>query len=237
MFDLDAATVNHDGVTALAPTTLSIARGERVAVIGPSGSGKSTLLRVLAGLAPAAGVRFDGAPVDDWRSLRLRLGYVIQDGGLFPHLTGRDNVALMAVELGWPRARIDARLAELRGLAGITGAELDRFPAELSGGQRQRLALMRALMLDPDVLLLDEPLSALDPITRARLADELRSIFDALAKTVVIVTHNLAEARFFAPRIVLMQSGRVVQDAPFETLETAPAAPFVAEFIAAERAL
>lgn len=237
MFGLHAATVSHDGVTALAPTTLSIARGERVAVIGPSGSGKSTLLRVLAGLAPAAGVRFDGAPVDDWRALRLRLGYVIQDGGLFPHLTGRDNVALMATELGWPRVRIDARLAELRALAGITGAELDRFPAELSGGQRQRLALMRALMLDPDVLLLDEPLSALDPITRARLADELRSIFDTLAKTVVIVTHNLAEARFFAQRIVLMRSGRVVQDAPFETLETAPAEPFVTEFIAAERAL
>lgn len=169
--------------------------------------------------------------------MRLKLGYVIQDGGLFPHLTAAENVTLMARELGWPANRIAARSAELAQIVGLPDAPLARYPAELSGGQRQRVSIMRALLLDPEVILLDEPLSALDPITRARLAEELHRIFSQLSKTVILVTHSLREARFFASRIVLMRRGRIVQQGSYEQLEQAPAEPFVSEFIAAERAL
>ncbi len=247
MYEVDAVAVSYAGVEALAPTSLSIGAGETLMLLGPSGSGKSTLLRTLAGLTPFTGsVRFDGAPVRDWRAVRQRLGYVIQDGGLFPHLTARGNVTLMARELGevrgWPAARIAARVEELAALVALEAGELDRFPAELSGGQRQRVAMMRALMLNPAVLLLDEPLSALDPITRLRLAGELRDIFARLRKTVVIVTHNLGEARFFASdprnsRAALMREGRIVQQSAIDDLAESPADPFVTEFLAAERAL
>ncbi|MGV2528211.1 UNVERIFIED_CONTAM: ATP-binding cassette domain-containing protein, partial [Bacillus thuringiensis] len=145
------------------------------------------------------------------RALRQRLGYVIQDGGLFPHLTARGNAVLMARELRWPAERIAARVDELTRLGALDATQLDRFPAGLSGGPRPRVAMMRALMLDPEVLLLDEPLSALDPITRVRLAGELRDLFAALGKTVVMVTHSLGEARFFGGTAILMRDGRIVQ--------------------------
>jgi osmoprotectant transport system ATP-binding protein len=221
---------------------MAIARGETLVLLGPSGSGKSTLLRTLAGLTPFSGsLRFGGAPVTDWRSVRRRLGYVIQDGGLFPHLSARSNVTLMARELGWPVERIAGRVEELAGLVTLDAAQLDRFPAELSGGQRQRVAIMRALMLDPAVLLLDEPLSALDPITRLRLAGELRDVIARLQKTVVMVTHSLREARYFAPtardRAALMRDGRIVQHGAIDELNERPVDPFVTEFLTAEEAL
>jgi osmoprotectant transport system ATP-binding protein len=238
MFELDRVTVDYGGAVALEPTDLEIADGEIVVLLGPSGSGKSTLLRTLAGLTPYEGeLRFEGAPVTDWRAVRRRLGYVIQDGGLFPHLSARENVTLMAREVRWERGRIATRVNELAALAGLDEGQLDRFPAELSGGQRQRVAIMRALMLDPDVLLFDEPLSALDPITRLRLADELRELIGRLDKTVVMVTHNLREARFFGGRAVLMNCGRIVQQGPIEALAQDPREPFVAEFLAAEEAM
>ena len=238
LFSLAKTTVQFGAVTALQPTDIDFPAGETTAIVGPSGSGKSTLLRVLAGLVPASGlVTFAQQPVTDWRAVRLRLGYVIQEGGLFPHLTAAENVDIMARELGWSADRIAARRTELAHVVGLPEAPLARFPAELSGGQRQRVSIMRALMLDPDVVLLDEPLSALDPITRARLADELRMIFAQLSKTVVLVTHSLREAQYFASRIVLMRRGRIVQQGTFKQLESAPSEPFVSEFIAAERAL
>jgi osmoprotectant transport system ATP-binding protein len=143
----------------------------------------------------------------------------------------------MARELGWPEERIATRVDELAALVALDGAQLDRFPGELSGGQRQRVAMMRALMLDPAVLLLDEPLSALDPITRVRLAGELREIFARLGKTVVMVTHSLGEARFFGGRAALMRDGRIIQHGAIEELAKKPADAFVAEFLAAEEAL
>jgi osmoprotectant transport system ATP-binding protein len=238
LFDLADVAVTYGGVAALAPTSLTIGEGETLVLLGPSGSGKSTLLRTLAGLTPFTGrLRFAGAPVDDWRAVRRRLGYVIQDGGLFPHLTAHGNVTLMARELGWPAEKIAARVEELATLAALDAGQLDRFPVELSGGQRQRVAMMRALMLDPAVLLLDEPLSALDPITRLRLADELRAIFAELGKTVILVTHNLREARFFGGRAVLMREGMIVQQGAIEALASRPADRFVSEFLAAEEAL
>lgn len=243
MFELADVAVRYGTVEALAPTSLTIRTGETLLLLGPSGSGKSTLLRTLAGLTPFTGdVRFEGAPVGAWRQLRRRLGYVIQDGGLFPHLTARGNVTLMAREVGWQLERIAVRLDELGALTGLETGQLDRFPGELSGGQRQRVALMRALMLDPEVLLLDEPLSALDPITRARLAEELRGIIARLGKTVVMVTHSLGEARFFArdretSRALLMRDGRIVQQGSLSELAEKPAESFVAEFLAAEEAM
>jgi osmoprotectant transport system ATP-binding protein len=238
MYELDAVRVSYGGVEALAPTSLSIAAGETMVLLGPSGSGKSTLLRCLIGLSPFAGeLRFDGEPVRDWQAVRRRLGYVIQDGGLFPHLTARGNVVLAAREFGWDAARIDTRVQELARLVALDAAQLERFPGELSGGQRQRVAIMRALMLGPDVLLLDEPLSALDPVTRLRLAGELRDIFARLGMTVVMVTHSMREARFFGGRAVLMRSGGIVQQGAIAELEERPADDFVAEFLAAEAAL
>jgi osmoprotectant transport system ATP-binding protein len=238
MYELDKIRVSFGGVEALAATTLSIPTGETLMLLGPSGSGKSTLLRCLIGLSPFEGtLRFRGEPVSDWTAVRRRLGYVIQEGGLFPHLTARGNVILAAREFGWDASRIDARAAELADLVGLDAAQLARFPAELSGGQRQRVAMMRALMLGPDVLLLDEPLSALDPVTRLRLAGELRDIFARLGMTVVMVTHSLREARFFGGRALLMRDGRVVQQGSIEALEAHPADDFVAEFLAAEAAL
>ena len=238
MYDLDAVRVSYGGVDALAPTSLSIAAGETMVLLGPSGSGKSTLLRCLIGLSPFVGkLHFDGAPVRDWRLIRRRLGYVIQDGGLFPHLTAHGNVVLAAREFGWDADRIHARVAELAELVALDAAQLDRFPGELSGGQRQRVAMMRALMLRPDVLLLDEPLSALDPVTRLRLATELREIFARLRMTVVMVTHSMREAKFFGGRAVLMRDGWIVQMGAIAELQEQPADAFVAEFLSAEEAL
>jgi osmoprotectant transport system ATP-binding protein len=160
---------------------------------------------------------------------------VIQDGGLFPHLTARGNVSLLARHLGWPAARIDARVADLAALTRLPADALDRAPHELSGGQRQRVALMRALMLDPAALLLDEPLGALDPLVRADLQAELRDLFRSLGKTVVLVTHDLGEATFLADHLVLLREGSIVQQGPPADLWRRPADPFVTRFVQAQR--
>jgi osmoprotectant transport system ATP-binding protein len=224
----------------IGPLDLAVPRGTTVALIGPSGAGKSTLLRLLLGLvAPDRGeVRFLGAPLDrDDPAVRRRFGVVVQGGALFPHLTAAENATLVARHLGWDRARIAARLEGLAALARLSPDALGRHPAALSGGQAQRVALLRALFLDPDVLLLDEPLGALDPVTRAELQDDLRRAFAELGKTVVLVTHDLAEAAFFAHRLVLLRDGRVAQEGTLEDLVRAPAEPFVTRFVHAHRAL
>lgn len=241
MVDLREISKTFDGKIAVRAEAFHAPRGGTVVLIGPSGSGKSTLLRLMVGLlAPDRGtVRFGDEPVTPATVLRLRqrMGYVIQEGGLFPHLTTRGNVTLMARHLGWDAARVAARVEELVDLTRFPPDGLDRFPRELSGGQRQRVSLMRALMLDPDALFLDEPLGALDPMIRAGLQDELRVIFRRLGKTVVMVTHDLAEARHFADEIVLLHEGRIVQRGRFEELRDAPAEPFVTEFLRAQRGI
>src|SRR5262249_11102178 len=136
-------------------------------------------------------------------SIRRRTGYVIQDGGLFPHLSARDNAALLARHLGWTEDRVGARLEELAALVRLDPAILGRYPAELSGGQRQRVGIMRALMLDPDLLLLDEPMGALDPMVRARLQEDMKRIFAGLGKTVLLVTHDLVEAAYLGDEVAL----------------------------------
>jgi osmoprotectant transport system ATP-binding protein len=218
---------------------LTAAAGRTTVLIGPSGCGKSTVLRLMIGLLhPDAGtVRIDGVAIEPGNvaQIRRRVGYVIQDGGLFPHLTARDNVTLMARHLGWSRERIEQRTAALVSLTRFPVEALGRFPAQISGGQRQRVSLMRALMLDPDVILLDEPLAALDPLIRAELQADLRAIFRALDKTVVLVTHDLGEAGYLGDVIILMRDGAVVQQGTLHDLVTAPADPFVSHFVNAQR--
>ena len=167
--------------------------------------------------------------------LRQQMGYVIQDGGLFPHLTARDNVTLLARHLRRDNDSIKQRLTQLSDLVRLPSALLERYPRQLSGGQRQRVALMRALMLDPPLLLLDEPLGALDPITRYALQGELKSIFSQLKKTVVLVTHDLHEAAYFADQIVLMRDGQVIQTGAIDDFQKRPVVPFVTEFVMAQR--
>jgi osmoprotectant transport system ATP-binding protein len=232
--------VKRYGAEGLGPVSLAVASGRTVALIGPSGAGKSTLLRLVLGLlAPDAGdVRIRGAPLQPTdHAGRRRFGYVVQGGGLFPHLTAEGNAALVARHLRWAPARVSARLAELAALTRFPPEALARFPHELSGGQAQRVSLMRALFLEPEILLLDEPLGALDPITRADLQADLRSIFAELGKTVLLVTHDLAEAAFFAHELALLRDGRVVQRGTLDDLSRAPADPFVARFVRAQRAL
>ncbi len=226
---------------ALHPTNLSIEYGKTTVLIGPSGCGKSTLLRLIIRLIqPDSGsITFEGEPItpDNIDTLRRRIGYVIQEGGLFPHLTARANVVLMARHVGRSQEEMQPRLQELCDLTRFSENLLSRYPVELSGGQRQRVSLMRALMLSPELLLLDEPLGALDPLVRASLQKDLKEIFARLQQTVVFVTHDLAEAIYFGDEIVLMNEGRVMQKGAVTDLRDNPADPFVSEFINAQRGL
>jgi osmoprotectant transport system ATP-binding protein len=224
---------------ALAPTTLAFEAGCTTVLIGPSGCGKTTLLRLLLGLIrPDAGrVMVDGQPLTSANALamRHRIGYVIQEGGLFPHFTAAGNVALLARHLRRKEGWIAERLRELAQLVRLPQDLLDRYPAALSGGQRQRVALMRALMLDAPILLMDEPLAALDPMTRAGLQADLKEVFARMRKTVVLVTHDMHEALHFADRVVLMRAGKVIQDGAPDALLTHPSDAFVTEFVRAQR--
>ena len=241
MFELKALSKSFGAVSAVTDMDITIAPGRTTVLIGPSGCGKSTLIRLMVGLiAPDAGaISFAGEALTAASAplLRRRMGYVVQDGGLFPHLTASGNVALMARWLGWDQERIAARLAELVGLTDFPADGLARYPAELSGGQRQRVGLMRALMLDPDVLLLDEPLGALDPMIRYELQTDLRDIFRSLGKTVVMVTHDIGEAGYFGDTVVLLRDGAIVQQGSLRDLLDRPADPFVERFITAQRSL
>ncbi len=239
VFEARGAIRRYGDAVALGPIDLTIEEGSTTALIGPSGAGKSTLLRLFNGLVPpdAGEVRFRGETLRAERlpEIRRQIGYVVQGGGLFPHLDAEGNVALVARWLRWDPERIEARIAELLEIARLQRDALRRFPAQLSGGQAQRVSLMRALMLDPAVLLLDEPLGALDPMTRFELQQDLRTAFVRLRKTVVLVTHDLTEAAFFAERLVLLRSGVIAQQGPAQDLVSAPADPFVARFVRAQR--
>jgi osmoprotectant transport system ATP-binding protein len=241
LVELTDVSKRYAGAPALQPTNLAIARGQTTVLIGPSGCGKSTLLRLIIRLVePDSGtISFDGVGVtsDNIETFRRRIGYVIQEGGLFPHLTAGANVLLMARHLGRANREMESRLAELCSLTRFPEAALVRYPVELSGGQRQRVSLMRALMLSPELLLLDEPLGALDPLVRASLQKDLKEIFARLQQTALLVTHDLAEAAYLGKNIVLMNEGRIVQRGSITDLREKPANDFVSEFINAQRTL
>jgi osmoprotectant transport system ATP-binding protein len=224
-------------VHALRGVDLEIRRGETLALLGPSGCGKTTTLRLINRLIePSSGrVLVGGEDVasQDPIRLRRRMGYVVQSGGLFPHLNVARNVGLLCDVEGWDRARTRRRVDELLDLVHLPPAEFrDRHPGELSGGQRQRVGVARALALDPEILLMDEPFGALDPMTRAELQREFHDLEKLVAKTVVIVSHDLDEAFLLGDRVALMNEGALVQLGTPDELRTAPATPWVERFLA-----
>jgi osmoprotectant transport system ATP-binding protein len=241
MLELLNVSKTFHGRLVLADVNLEVPKGATYALIGSSGSGKTTLLRITLGLIP-----FDKGyvKINDQALLSFtpvewadRIGYVPQDGGLFPHITGYHNVSLIAKMRGWSKSRIDARVEELSRLVELDSSVLGQFPYELSGGQQQRVAIMRAAMMDPAVMLLDEPMAALDPLMRRTLQQELKSIFKRLGKTVLIVTHDLGEAVYLAEHITLLHEGRIIQSGSYADLLHHPADPFVTLFINAQRML
>ena len=205
------------GHVLLRDVSLELEAGKTTALLGRSGSGKTTLLRMVNGLVvPTAGTVTVGGKVAGAASLielRRSIGYVIQETGLFPHMTVERNAGLALELAGRPAAEISQRVPEVLALAGLDFAELrGRYPWQLSGGQRQRVGLARALAMDPEVLLMDEPFGALDPITRAEMQTMLRGLLAKVRKTVLLVTHDLDEALFLADRVVFLQVGEVVAD-------------------------
>jgi osmoprotectant transport system ATP-binding protein len=239
MIRLESVWKSFGTTIALRSYSLTLQPGKTTVLIGPSGCGKSTLIRVIVGLAsPDSGTVFINEQALTPRNIlemRRGMGYVIQQGGLFPHLTARQNVVLMARYLGWSGGEIDAGIRRLADLTKFPPDGLDRFPIQLSGGQNQRVSLMRALMLNPGILLLDEPLGALDPLIRFELQRDLKEIFQALKKTVLLVTHDIGEAAYFGDWIVLMKDGAIVQQGTIRDIIEHPAQPFVARFIQAQR--
>jgi osmoprotectant transport system ATP-binding protein len=216
---------------AVRHVSLTIAKGEFIAVLGESGSGKTTLLKMVNRLVDAdeGTVRVGGQDVrsTDAVTLRRTIGYVIQQVGLLPHMTVADNVAMVPRLLGWDPSRTAARVHELLELIGLPDTR-DRFPDQLSGGQRQRIGLARALAVRPELMLLDEPFGALDPITRVALQSEVRRIHDELALTTVMVTHDLVEALTLADRIAVMYRGELRQVGTPTELVTHPSDDYVA---------
>lgn len=226
--------------TVLSELFLSIERGQLVALIGASGCGKTTTLKMINRLVkPSAGkILLNGKDIAKMDVIRLRrkMGYVIQQTGLFPHMTIRENIELIPKVEKFPAQEIAKKTAELMEMVGLDGEEfLDRYPSQLSGGQQQRVGVARAFATDPDVILMDEPFSALDPITRIALQDELVMLQTKLKKTIVFVTHDMEEAIKIADKICIMNEGRVLQYDTPEGILRNPCNDFVAEFVGKNR--
>jgi osmoprotectant transport system ATP-binding protein len=239
MIVIDNVTKTFGQRIALANISLHFEAGQTHVLLGSSGCGKSTILRMILGLlSPDSGeVRVNGTVMNasTWALLTRNMGYVVQEGGLYPHLTAYRNVALPAEVQKWPKQRIHTRVQELAKMVGFDEAMLQRYPGQLSGGQRQRVGLVRSLVLDPPLLLFDEPLGALDPVVRADLQGQLKTIFTTLRKTVVLVTHDIREAAIFGDTVTLMTAGKVVQRGTFADLALRPADPFVTTFLQAQQ--
>lgn len=228
------------GKVALHALDLTIPSGSIFCLLGTSGSGKTSTLKLINRLhEPTSGrITIGGKDIarEDRVQLRRSIGYVIQGGGLFPHLTVEGNMGLVGRLLGWTRERLEERLAQLFPLFGFDRGELGgRYPSQLSGGQNQRVGVARALLADPPVLLMDEPFSALDPVTRMSVQDELLRIQQKIAKTIVMVTHDLDECFRLADRTALMDGGRLEQVGTARDLVVRPATPFVEKFVAGHR--
>ncbi|MBD8498857.1 ABC transporter ATP-binding protein [Paenibacillus arenosi] len=229
-----------DGFQALTDINLTIKKGELTAFIGPSGCGKSTTMKHINRLiSPTSGRIFiDGKDISEYHPVELRrnIGYVIQNVGLFPHMTIAKNIAIVPQMKNWDKAKIDKRVTELLQLVNLDpDTYRNRYPSELSGGQQQRVGVARALAADPDIILMDEPFSALDPITREQLQEELVRLQEDVHKTIVFVTHDMDEAIKIADTIVLMKDGQIVQSGSPEAILRRPANDFVRSFIGQKR--
>ena len=236
MIELQRVGKRYGALQAIDTLSLTIEAGEFLVLIGGSGSGKSTLLKMINRLVEhdSGRVLFQGAEIRSFapEQLRRRMGYAIQSIGLFPHWTVARNIATVPVLLGWDKPRIAARVDELLTLLGLEPAQhRGRYPQQLSGGQQQRVGVARALAADPELLLMDEPFGALDPITRQSLQQEMLRIHRSSTKTIVLVTHDIDEALLLATRIVLLDRGRIVQAGTPAQLLAAPANTFVSDFI------
>jgi osmoprotectant transport system ATP-binding protein len=236
MIELEHVSKRYGPSAVVDDLSLTIAEGELCVLVGPSGAGKSTVLRMINRLIPpsSGAIRVGGEDAASMRpeALRRRIGYVIQSIGLFPHWTVERNIGAVPALLGWPKARIRARVRELLEMLQLDpGAFRGKYPHQLSGGQQQRVGVARALAADPAVLLMDEPFGALDPITRDTLQEELARLHRQNRKTIVFVTHDMEEALRLASRVAILDRGRLVQiGTPREVLE-APADDFVRDFV------
>ncbi|KYN64788.1 ATP-binding protein [Pantoea agglomerans] len=234
MIEFDGVSRAFNGKAAVKDLSLQVAKGEFCVLLGTSGSGKSTTLKMINRLVEfdSGEIRFAGESIRqlDARTLRRRMGYAIQSIGLFPHWTVRKNIATVPVLLGWPRAQVNERITALLALLNLDAQLLDRYPHQLSGGQQQRIGVARALAADPEVLLMDEPFGALDPVTRGVLQQEMLRIHQLSGRTIVLVTHDIDEALTLADRIVLMDNGEIVQQGRPVELLTQPKNDFVRGF-------
>lgn len=229
-----------DGTEALKDVSLTIPTGKLTVIIGPSGCGKTTLMKMINRLeVPTSGdVSIDENSIKDRDEVELRrsIGYVIQRIGLFPHMTIAKNAALVPTLKGWNAEKTQTRVNELMNMAGLDpDLYLNRYPLELSGGQQQRVGVVRALAGDPNIILMDEPFSALDPISREQLQDELRNLQADIQKTIVFVTHDMDEALKIADHIIVLRNGKVEQTGSPEELINKPANEFVRDFIGEDR--
>ena len=235
MIELQQVSKSFSGLKVIDEVCLHIAQGEFTVILGSSGSGKSTLLKMMNRMVEhdSGRILFAGQEIRRFapKDIRRRMGYAIQSVGLFPHWNVEKNIATVPRLLGWPKARIMARVDELMGLLHLDPALYrSRFPHQLSGGQQQRVGVARALAANPEVLLMDEPFGALDPVTRAALQREMARIHTTLGKTIVLVTHDIDEALGLASRIVLIDRGRIVQHATPLQMLSAPASRVVRDF-------
>ena len=236
MIEIDRVGKAYDGRAVVSELTLSIPRGALCVLLGPSGCGKSTTLRMINRLVPfdSGTIRVGGEDVTTVAPevLRRRIGYAIQSTGLFPHWRVSDNIATVPRLLGWAPARVEARITELLTLLRLDpGTYAGKYPHQLSGGEQQRIGVARALAADPDILLMDEPFAAVDPITRDALQSEILRIHEATGKTIVFVTHDIEEALRLATVIVIMERGRLAQmGTPLDIVEQ-PASDFVRDFV------
>jgi len=227
------------GLSVLTNLSFQVDQGMTVALLGLSGSGKTTALKLVCGLyfADQGRVLVNGKVigVDQVSSLRRQIGYVIQDGGLFPHLNSYANLSIVGREAGLSSAEIRTRIDELATMTKISSQTLSQYPREVSGGQRQRIGIMRALFLNPPVLLLDEPFGSLDPITRGSLQEDLKLLFQELKQSVLLVTHDLFEAGYMAQKILLLEQGRIAQEGSLHDLIENPENDFVRLFVSSHR--
>jgi len=243
LITFEAVTKRYpDGTVAVDGLDLEVPAGKTVVLVGPSGCGKTTTLRMINRLVePTHGtILLDGTDIKERNPAHLRrgIGYVIQQTGLFPHRTVEDNIATVPVLNGWPRKKARGRADELLTLVGLDPALAKRYPHQLSGGQQQRVGVARALAADPPVLLMDEPFSAVDPVVRASLQDQLLSLQAELRKTIVLVTHDIEEAIKVGDLVALFRPhGKIAQLAPPEELLAAPVDDYVADFVGFDRGI
>ena len=224
---------------AVEDINIKIKKGDFCCFIGTSGSGKTTLMRMINRMnsITKGDVYIEGKNVKDFNpvSLRRHIGYVIQSNGLMPHMTIRDNIILVPKLLKWPQAKLDAKAKELIKLAELPESYLDRYPSELSGGQQQRIGVVRALAADQNLILMDEPFGALDPITRENLQDLVQRLQTKFGKTIVFVTHDMDEALKLATQIVVLHDGHKIQEGTPDDILQHPANDFVRNLIGEDR--